>query len=244
MRILIALAALAGLPALAWAQQDNMARVTLEDGSTLMCKIKIQSVHIDTEAGAKDVPIHKVREITLSKLGDELVTIEGTLKGRIKWEDVKATSDVGMLTLWRDQVKKLEIFLAKTPDGKHPDDQDKPKVEDPDKPYEIPDMGINDPDHDSRCYLGGGRIILDFQKNFRASEHHGGYFFDLKTVESGLADGFSTCRQCMGSGWAVPGYERYGPYEEGDECPYCGGKGSFSIWKGTMHICIHCGRTH
>ncbi len=212
--------------------QDPMARVTLQDGSTLMCKIKIDKVTID----GKDIPIHKVREIALSKDGDELVTTDGVLKGKIKWDEVKATSDVGMLTLWRDQVTKIEIYLPKTPDGKHPE----PKAAD-DEPA---DMGIQDPDHESNCYLGGGRLILDFERNFRTESRRTGYFFDLKPANEGLAQGFSTCRQCLGSAWTFDHYDRYGPVDEGDPCPHCDGKGSIGIWKNSMRLCLHCGRSH
>jgi hypothetical protein len=198
--------------------------------------------------GSKDIPIHKCRELVFGKDGDQLVTTEGTLRGKIKWEDVKATSDVGMLTLWREHVTKIEIFLAKTPDGKHPED----KAEEPKRGEDEPvDMGIRDPEHDSTCYLGGGKLILDFEQNFRMTESHGGYFFDLKpTNHEGYADGFSVCRACQGSAWSPLPYRHHDPYEEDggfkedDPCPHCGGKGSIGIYKNTMRLCTNCGRTH
>jgi hypothetical protein len=210
--------------------QETPLKVTLEDGSKIDCKVQLKSVSIETDKGVEEVPIEKVKELAFSKLGDELTTTEATLKGRIKWDEVKATSEQGMLTLWKDKITKIEVLAAPKPQEKE---------------YEIPDMGLSNEEHDSACHLGGGRVILDFQRQFHTTRQRGGvYGFDLKGGAEGRSAEMNTCRRCQGMGWALPGYDAFGPHDGEEECPHCGEKGSISIWKGTMRLCLSCGRSY
>lgn len=221
-----------------FALQDVSAKVTLEDGSNLNVKIWIKSVTIAVDGKDEVVPIDKVKKIVLGKASDELVGADKTLKGRIAWEGVKANSEVGMLTLWREHVKEIEI--TKVPETKA---ADQPK-EEPVKTGADVDFGIRDSEHDSRCFLGGGRMLLDFEQSFKLTESRFGFFFNEKAVEEGMADGFYTCNQCRGFGWIGDRGGFVGTYKAGDKCPKCGEEGSVGIWKGTMRMCVHCGHNH
>jgi hypothetical protein len=221
-----------------FALQDVSAKVTLEDGSTLNVKIWIKSVTVSVDGKDETVAINKVKKIVLGKASDELVTADKTIKGKIAWEGVKANSEVGMLTLWREHVKEIEI--TKVPETKP---VEKPKDE-PVKTGADVNFGINDPEHETRCFLGGGRMLLDFEQSFKLTQSRFGYFFNEKAVEEGMADGFYNCKQCRGFGWIGDRGSWIGTYKADEKCPKCGESGSVGIWKDTMRMCIHCGHNH
>jgi hypothetical protein len=67
-------------------------------------------------------------------VGDEIVlAAEGTLKGKIVWENVKAKSDVGEVTLHREHVRVIEIVGAVKPAEPKVESkpQDAPRPEEP-----------------------------------------------------------------------------------------------------------------